>query len=927
MHFRQETLIRHFLNVIFLNVCLIGSLSSQLTPRISNFSESTYKAHHQNWSVTSSKKGLIYFGNKDGLIAHNGVEWFKYPLPNNKIIRSVLSKNERIYTGGYDEFGYWLVNDCGEHTYHSLNKLIPNDALKGEEIWNIVALGEHIYFQSFAVILVYNGKTIKRIKAPGAIMFMQVIDDQIWLPVIGNGIYRLESDSLKLLPGTTTFREEIITGMIPCKGKSSECVLIGTSKQGLFFYENSKIRKWDNVVNASLKEYQINKLLKLPNDEILIGTIRSGLYILDEKFSVKYHLNVNNGLQNNTILSVFSDIFGNIWLGLDKGITCLHYKDEVVMLKDRTGQLGAAYSVAYLKNNIYLGTNQGLFVYNNNDKAKQFELVKGTQGQVWQLLKLNDNLLCGHNEGTFLIEENKATKISDVTGGWFTTVAKGENEVLIQGNYTGLVVFKLNKGNVEFSHKVEGINEPVKKIVQLKEREFWVSGPNKGLKKVKLNEDYTKTIEITDFTKRPEFKNSINFDIDLLQNRLCVFNGLNHFKYDENNDSFVENQSLQNENSNFFLRNLNDSIYVKIYDNEISFHKGTKLLRKERITANKDYSVLFEDDKKRVGICTNEGFDIFDLTKLNSTRSKIIQFHKAISIQDQKCFSLKNKEEIKIPFESRDLRIHFLSDNFNENKILEYKLLPKTTTLSAIPNNRYIDLYGLRNGKYTLEVTDGNASQFLKITIGYPWYLKWWAWIFYVGIIFLISYILNFILANQLKKQEQKLKTENERIIREKMIQIENENLQQENLRKSKDLANVTSRLVEKNELLLDIKNEIIEIRKSGDQKLTPKDYNLFMKQINDNLTLQNDKKLFNVNFEDIHREFLKKLKNEFPTLTADDLKCASYLRMNLSSKEIAPLLNISLRGLENKRYRLRKKINLNSNLDLNEFFINYFQE
>jgi hypothetical protein len=253
--------------------------------------------------------------------------------------------------------------------------------------------------------------------------------------------------------------------------------------------------------------------------------------------------------------------------------------------------------------------------------------------------------------------------------------------------------------------------------------------------------------------------------------------------------------------------------------------------------------------------------------------------------------------------------------------------LPKNNTLAAIPNNRYIDLYGLRNGTYTLEVTDGNASQFLKITIGYPWYLKWWAWIFYAGIIFIISYVLNYILANQLKKQEQKLKTENERIIREKMIQIENENLQQENLRKSKDLANVTSRLVEKNELLLDIKNEIIEIRKSGDQKLTPKDYNLFMKQINDNLDFQNDKKLFNVNFEDIHRDFLKKLKTEFPILTADDLQLAAYLRMNLSSKEIAPLLNISLRGLENKRYRLRKKINLSTDIDLNEFFINYFQE
>ena len=93
---------------------------------------------------------------------------------------------------------------------------------------------------------------------------------------------------------------------------------------------------------------------------------------------------------------------------------------------------------------------------------------------------------------------------------------------------------------------------------------------------------------------------------------------------------------------------------------------------------------------------------------------------------------------------------------------------------------------------------------------------------------------------------------------------------------------------------------------------------------INENLTMQDDKNLFNANFEDVHADFLKKLKHDQPSLSADDLKLAAYLRMNLSSKEIAPLFNISIRGLENKRYRLRKKMNLSLDTNLSEFFQNY---
>ena len=145
-----------------------------------------------------------------------------------------------------------------------------------------------------------------------------------------------------------------------------------------------------------------------------------------------------------------------------------------------------------------------------------------------------------------------------------------------------------------------------------------------------------------------------------------------------------------------------------------------------------------------------------------------------------------------------------------------------------------------------------------------------------------------------------------------------------DNLVKRKELENVTMHLIQKNELLQEIKEELIDVRKTGDHTLTAKDFQNLMKLINENMTVEDDKNLFESNFNDVHDSFLKKLKNEFPDLTAADLKLTAYLKMNLSSKEIAPLFNISIRGLENKRYRLRKKLNLTNDANLNDFFTAY---
>ena len=146
-------------------------------------------------------------------------------------------------------------------------------------------------------------------------------------------------------------------------------------------------------------------------------------------------------------------------------------------------------------------------------------------------------------------------------------------------------------------------------------------------------------------------------------------------------------------------------------------------------------------------------------------------------------------------------------------------------------------------------------------------------------------------------------------------MQFNNKNLQQDIDNKNRELGMSTMNLINKNELLNEIKKELSKAKKLEDLKSV-------IKLINKNLNTTDDWKLFEEAFNNADKDFLKNLKQKHPELTSNDLRLCTYLRLNLSSKEIAPLLNISSRSVEVKRYRLRKKMNLHHDTNLTNYIL-----
>ena len=197
-----------------------------------------------------------------------------------------------------------------------------------------------------------------------------------------------------------------------------------------------------------------------------------------------------------------------------------------------------------------------------------------------------------------------------------------------------------------------------------------------------------------------------------------------------------------------------------------------------------------------------------------------------------------------------------------------------------------------------------------------------------IGIIMLSVLVLAVfgLLVNRFRLQKQKviLALENEQIkTKQKTKDLENENiLQKQNLEhKNRELTSNTLYILQKNEILEDLKEEIDTVLNDANTITTTKQkLKAMQKNVVNNLEKTQDWELFKVRFNEVYQGFFRYLESNHPALTPKDLQLCAYLKLSFTTKEIANLLNNSARGVETSRYRLRKKLNLSEDSNLIEF-------
>jgi DNA-binding CsgD family transcriptional regulator len=918
--------------------------------RIHHFSKDYYRGGQQNWDISLDGKGKVFIANNSGLIIMSSSGTELHSLPQQTIIRSVLWSQDRIYTGSFEEFGFWEVQAAGEAVYHSL---VPTDGslvMHNDEFWKIVAHKEKIYFQSFGKILCYDGHQIIPIELPGSVLFLLEADGRLFVQEINGGLFELDQDKLVKLPGSEIFANTEVKTILPY---DDESFLIGTSSRGLYLYSSIGFRPWPTDADQQLMASKINHGTRL-GDQFVFGTLLKGLFIIDRQGKLKQHLHSGNGLQNNTILALETDQEENLWVGMDKGYDFVWFNAPILLQPDHERQLGTVYTAATWNEYLYVGTNQGIYRYDFGfgRPGREAEFINGSEGQVWFLKVIDGELFAGLNHGTFRINGNELDKISNVSGGYNLSKATvNEQEILLQSTYSSVVVFKPSKNTWKISHSLEGFMAPAR-FVELDFLGNLLLGHSiSGIYLIQPNAGF----DSVSWYKKLGVEHGLTFPSDKVfrvDNRLLVSSPDGFMQWDAINARMVLYDELNAQLEEFALSKnvlpagLDKYWFVRdteIAMFEIRFGKAKLLYRliPQLLGLNlvENHENIIQLNDSVYFFCQENGFGLLNMQRLHrlsgNNQPPLIEIAR-ISKNDGTYKNLLIPENISVGNAYNNLEIAFSSNgNPGIASYYQYKLegidlewsdwtTSGKTVYNRLPPGTYTFKARYLTTKGMVTTETGLSFRILK-----PWYLSVYA-LFTDALLLLLLVMLirSSYKRRKWKLHEKQLREENERMrqlneqAKAEIVQLTNQKLQTEIDSKNVELAKNTMAILRKNELLIELKSELDKQKEELGYRLPVRYYENLNKILDHGISSDHEWEMFEHLFDQAHQNFFKRLKNDYPDLTPSELRLCAYLKLNLSSKEIAPLLNITIRGVEEKRYRLRKKLNLSSEQGLTDFIM-----
>jgi ligand-binding sensor domain-containing protein/DNA-binding CsgD family transcriptional regulator len=920
-------------------------------PEILNYPKKVYGAGTQNWDIKQDAAGVMYFANNEGLLSFDGTYWSLYPLPNRTVVRSLLiSSDNKIYVGGQDEIGYFAPDKDFNLVYTSLRNLVPEKDRAFADIWDIVASGNDIFFRSTSKIFQLSAGQIAVYRNDNW-RFLGLNQNRLFAQSASNGLLVFQNGIWKPFANSAELRGDfVITSILPISQDSS---LIATLKDGLYLLSHDVISKFTSPDIEKIAPSRFYNAVAVDSTTIALATSLDGCFIVDTRGNLIQSFTRKEGLQNNNILSIYLDEDKNLWLGLDNGIDFIAFNDAVKHIYTDNLNPGSGYASIIYHKQLFIGTSNGLYstpLANIQDLSYlkgSFQAVSNTKGQVWNLSVVNDQLLLGHHDGAFLVNNNNATLLDKSAGFWSFRPLYSvlPSSVMVAGTYNGLSFYNYVQGKFENTGK--RVDFQSSRYVAIDDSTIWVGHPYMGVYKVQLNHDHTTSVRL--YTNKNGLPSEINNCLYKIRNRIAVTTEKGIYEFDEAHDRFEPSKYFNHLFGDRKVRYMKEDGSGNIWFIEdkkmgvvdISNSRNTIIYFPE--LTNKmvsGFEYIDPVDNYNIFLGGENGFYHLNYEKYKKKSVKLevrIRTVKTIGPKNRLLFGGYNDisrntgssqgRTPEIDFNQNSFHFDFASTQFSQHENIEFStyLQGFDRDWSEWTKKTEKEYTNLSPGTYVFQVKTrnniGNESDVCTYTfiVLPPWYRTYWAYAFYALILFALAYL--FYKRQQMKfaRQQGQHEEEQKRLLylhqlelektEKEIVKLKNEKLEAEIQHKNTELASVAMHLLQKGEMLSKIKGQLNRARSSESQPTD--DLKKIGRMLNEEDKVDSDWELFAMHFDKVHSDFLAALKAHSPNLTSNELKLCAYLKMNLSTKEIAQLMNIATRGVEISRYRLRKKLQI----------------
>jgi ligand-binding sensor domain-containing protein/DNA-binding CsgD family transcriptional regulator len=939
-------------------------------PRIINYAKEVYQAGTQVWDIAQDQSGRMYFANDEGLLTFDGHFWKLHPLPNKTNMRSIaLTEDGRIYAGGQGELGYFKADQQGRLQYTSLIPLLPAGERNFADIWDIEILGESVFFRvSDRRILQYRNEHFTSFPAASAWLCLKKSGQNLWAQDRDRGLFLLKGGRWQPVSGSESIGNRLISGIFD-RGTGRHTVLLD-DLSALTFVNETLLP--DRTFAGRGTGGRIFRAESIQPGGYAVSTISEGCLILDEKGRLIQQLSRKEGLQDNNVIQVFQDRDGNLWAGLNNGISFIAFNAAIKYIRPNPDNDVSGYSTRIYRNKLYIASSDGVYetpitndVGDFSFSRNAFRKVGRSDGQTWRIEEVNGQLLIAHTLGMFRLDpvSGQAALFSSSPGWLFVPLGSvSPSEHILTGTYGGLRHITYRDGVFRDMGDLKGTYESLRFLTLDNNGDLWASHPYRGIYRIRLKL-FEKTYQAELLTDKHGLPSALGNHVFKVRNQVVFGTMQGVYFFDATTGRFANVPFFDTVLGKREVRYLNEDEQGRIWfcsGKEMGVIVPDKSGKKTGITFFPElngrilsgFENVYAHDGRNVFIGSEKGVIHLDFEKYRAERNKpglLLNLAKASGKTDSILFDgyasaiiAKDEEQTipNLPGSFDEYHFEYSATAYAEAEYMEYSYRldgydRKWSDWSTKPEKDYTNL---PHGRYRFRVkarnsmgSETNEAGF-AFTILPPWYLTVWAWLCYIAagmaaIVFGGRYQRKKLQNERVKFEEKQRQMEivhqleiekNEKEI----IRLQNEKLENEILLKTRELADTSLHLIERNEALMKVKESLQKLYRDTPQGAH--DLKRTLQLINEVEKNDDSWDKFASHFDEVNSNFLQNLRQAHPKLSNTDLKLCAYLELNLASKEIAQLMNISVRGVEIGRYRLRKKLGLETGQSLQEFLEQY---
>lgn len=946
--------------------CWCGTANAEWRICVDNYSPMDYAAGTQNWQLLQQSNGWIYAANNYGLLEYDGETWRTYGIWNSTALRSLARGAEgEIYVGGSNDFGVFTGDSIGRLEYRSFLDSVPESWRTFGEIWNIIYKDSILYVQTRNCIFrrLPSGH-IDVIPSDARIFCMASVGESIYVAT-AEGVSLLTGTRMDALRGSERLRGAEIRGI---QRLGEDGVLIGTDFQGMYIYDGTEIRPFPTEIDGFLRSNQLYSFA-VSDRYIAFGTVLQGIVLTDRRGHVCHYINQANGLQNNTVLNLIFDNGHNLWAGLDQGVSVVRLSLPVWRLHDNITDYGSGYTSCLRNNTLYFGTNQGLYYASSDTDGRNVQalhLVEGSLGQVWNLDEVADALFCCHNRGLFLVEGTRLVPVCTDEGFW--CVRQYSDNCLLAGSYSGIWLLQKRAGRWVAVRHISGFEDTALHFEVDATGVIWIVS-QQGVERLAMNNtmEHFSAELVRPFNQQHDF-----FDMAKIDNRIFISSA---------DCCMMVGTSGILESAGEFCRLLDGEQHYPLVRkdeyNNLWYLSGNVLKVRRYDMYHRSYAAeavcVINSDNFFIGgfahlnciggncavIGGVHGFYFVDWEALSAMAQPL---QPEIYIRRMRLLGGGNtvlygeawqtgERHISLPYGSYSVSFELGSNScFDDGRVYATRLLPIEKDFVVMGESNKRDFTALKDGNYTLETTlyspryNRTTTAVFTFRIAPPWYRTLTAYILYgVAACLLIALVVWSIVRWAAKGKQRIAKEKDARLAEQKahwseemdkqqlmILQLQKEKAEYELRNKSKELSNLLLTKVNRNELIAGIQEEVRKVAdclKTNDVRRASDKLQQLQAKLSRNQDNEIDWQRFEENFDIVNDRFLKKLSTRFPWMTKEERKLCVYIHMGLLTKEIAPLMNLSTRGVEMMRYRLRRKMGLDAQANLRTCFTEIIEE